>query len=88
MEDFLRFTNLITAGNIIGLGTVITTAFVLYWKLKTKWYDLQQEYLQHIRDLTQVQTTLLQASTDAQTAHIEECIHKLPEHPENPTATN
>jgi hypothetical protein len=84
MQTFLTITNTITVGNIAAAGTIIAFLFYIYWKLKRTWFDYQQEYLRHIKDLTDNQTTLLQAATDAQTQHIENCIHKLPEHPENP----
>lgn len=82
MQTFIYFTNTITVGNVLIIGTIISTAMGVYWALKRKWADMESDYKLHIAELTSQQTSKIAEMTSNQTNQIEQCIHKLPAHPE------
>lgn len=55
-----------------GMGIGLIT---LYWRLKTFWYDREQEYLRHVQET-------IAAQNHIQTSQLEACLHKIPGHPE------
>lgn len=72
MDIWLKFTNVVTIGNISAVVTLILFGIYGYYKIR-RYLALQHaEFIAYVESLT-----------NAQTARIEECIHKLPSHPEN-----
>jgi len=76
MQLIIQYSNLLTFGNILavitGIGSVITAVTLVYWRMRLLWTK------QHIAYLAEVGELL-----DAHTKTIENCIHRLPGHPEN-----
>lgn len=77
MQLVIQYSNLLTFGNILtvitGIGSVITAVVLLWWKLRNLWLTQQLAYEARIASLINEHTT-----------KIENCIHQLPGHPENP----
>lgn len=69
------------------VGSFCIGLVMLYWRIKTFWYDQEQKFLSHVQRTIQtanmVQTAATQVQLDAQTTRIENCIHKMPGHPES-----
>lgn len=76
MDLWLKFTNVVTVGNMSAVSILICAGIFFYYKIRRYLAQQHAEFLIYLNSLTEAQTTRL-----------EECIHKLPEHPENP-ATN
>lgn len=78
METVAQYSNLLTIGNILtvitGIGSIITATTLLYWKLRNLWLTQQLAYENRIKELI-----------NDHTIKIEACIHRLPDHPENPS---
>lgn len=77
MDLWLKITNTITVGSISGCVTLILVGIYGYYKIRRYLAEQHQAFLIYLNDLTANQT-----------AHIEACIHKLPEHPENPAGVS
>jgi hypothetical protein len=79
-SNIVLFFALLTAG--------CTGGIFFWWKMRRLWFDQQRDFLEHVearmRAVNAAQTVQFQGQLDHQTAHIEDCIHKTPGHPENP----
>lgn len=74
MDLWLKFTNVVTVGNMSVVVTLICFGIYGYYKIR-RYIALQHaEFLKYVQSLTATQT-----------AHIEACIHTIPGHPENST---
>lgn len=72
MDLWLKITNVVTVGNIGGFFFLLSAIVLGYYKLRRLIAKQHHDFLAYVATLT-----------EEQTAHIEACIHKLPEHPEN-----
>jgi hypothetical protein len=73
MDLWIRIQNTVSIGNIGAVVTIIL--FIIYSYYRIRRY-LAQQHAEFI--------AYLQTLTVEQTARIEACIHRLPDHPENP----
>lgn len=77
MDLWVKITNTVTVGNIGGFVFLLSTIILGYYRLRRLIAEQHVAYLAYVATLT-----------DAQTKRIEDCIHKLPNHPESSTAGN
>jgi hypothetical protein len=75
MDLWLRFTNVVTIGNIMSVVTLILTGIYGFYRIRRYLAQQHAEFVAYLATLTEQQTT-----------RIEACIHKLPEHPESSTS--
>lgn len=73
MEWLIKFSNLVTVGNLSTFAGIIMALVYFYYRIRKYIAQQHAEYMAYISTLTANQT-----------AHIEACIHKLPDHPESP----
>lgn len=71
INNLIVLSNLITIGNMMTVVTLVCAGVYGYYKIRRYIAKQHIEFLQYLNTLT-----------EAQTRHIEECIHKLPSHPE------
>lgn len=70
--------------NITTILSVISAMGVIAVPLIFLLFKIVRSILKELFDLRVWMATYQRDLTEAQTARIEECIHKLPDHPENP----
>lgn len=81
--DF-QITPTISTGQILliitFIGTAMSTAIPIYFKLKEKWLTSQMNLEARLKEHQE-------KLTREQTARLEECIHRIAGHPENPASS-
>jgi hypothetical protein len=72
LENLIVLSNLVTVGNILSVATLGCAGVYAYYKIRRYIARQHHEFMDYLKTLT-----------NEQTQHLEECIHKIPAHPEN-----
>lgn len=71
-ENLIILSNLVTVGNILSVATLGCAGIYAFYKIRRYLAVQHYEFMTYIATLTKEQTE-----------HLEDCIHKIPYHPEN-----
>lgn len=81
---FLSQVQVTNTINITLILSIISAAGLIIAPLTVLFFKALRGILKEIYDLKLWMATYQVDLTNTQTAHLEECIHKIPGHPENP----